>query len=190
MFIKNNFHIDPCGWLIPAQHSLSPNRSERPHHTPISLLVIHNISLPPGQFGGAEIIDFFLNQLDHNQHPYFEQLKQLTVSSHLLIRRDGAVIQFVPFTQCAWHAGVSNFQGRSQCNEFSIGIELEGTDNHPFTAIQYQTLALISKTLMDAYPLITPQHIVGHSDIAPGRKTDPGALFDWQKFYHCVSLIT
>ena len=190
MLRTNNFQIDSRSWLTPAKHSLSPNRSERPSNMPISLLVIHNISLPPGQFGGSAISDFFLNQLDHSKHPYFEQLKPLTVSSHLLIRRDGEVIQFVPFDQCAWHAGLSTFQGRSQCNDFSIGIELEGTDNHPFTETQYHLLASVTKTLMDHYPLITPENIIGHSDIAPGRKTDPGPLFDWQKFYRCVNLIT
>lgn len=190
MPLKNSFQINPRSWLVPAKHSLSPNLSKRPENMPISLLVIHNISLPPDQFGGPEISDFFLNQLDYSQHPYFEQLKPLTVSSHLLIRRDGEVIQFVPFDQCAWHAGVSNFQGRSHCNDFSIGIELEGSDYQPFTKIQYQILASITKTLINHYPLITPQNIVGHSDIAPGRKTDPGPFFDWQKFYHYVNLIT
>jgi AmpD protein len=190
MSLKNSLHIDNTSWLNPVTRHLSPNRSERPQNAEISLLVIHNISLPPGQFSGSAIIDFFLNQLDTNQHPYFEQLKYLKVSSHLLIRRDGEVIQFVPFSQCAWHAGHSSFQGRARCNDYSIGVELEGSDDDLYTEIQYETLAAVTAALLQHYPLINLEHIVGHSDIAPGRKTDPGPLFDWQKFYHCVKLIT
>lgn len=179
---QTEFQITDDSWLIPAEHKLSANRSARPDNIPISLLVIHSISLPPNQFGGSEIIDFFLNQLDHSKHPYFKQLKEMTVSAHLLIRRNGAVIQFVPFDQCAWHAGVSNFKGQSACNQFSIGIELEGSDDQAFTAIQYEVLTVVTRTIMQRYPLIDLSHIVGHSDIAPGRKTDPGPWFDWQKF--------
>lgn len=179
---QTDFQINDDSWLIPAEHKLSPNHSERPANTPISLLVIHGISLPPNQFGGPEVINFFLNQLDHSKHPYFENLKNMRVSAHLLIRRNGEVIQFVPFDQCAWHAGVSNFQGRSACNQFSIGIELEGSDDQAFTTIQYEVLTRVTRAIRQRYPLIDLSHIVGHSDIAPGRKTDPGPLFDWQKF--------
>lgn len=157
----------------------SPNCGDRPDPNDISLLVIHNISLPPGQFGGPHIDALFCNALDRLAHPYFASICELRVSAHLLIRRDGIVVQYVPFNRKAWHAGSSSFAGRSECNEYSIGIELEGTDEIPFTDKQYQQLALITRLLMSAYPAITPARIAGHSDIAPGRKTDPGQCFDW-----------
>lgn len=146
---------------------------------PIDMVVIHGISLPPGQFGGRAVQDFFCGHLDIGAHPSFQDIAHLRVSAHLFIKRSGEVIQFVPFTKRAWHAGESFFQGRSRCNDFSIGIELEGTDDIPYETCQYQQLGEILNTLMLTYTAITPDRIVGHIDIAPGRKTDPGAAFDW-----------
>jgi N-acetyl-anhydromuramoyl-L-alanine amidase len=160
----------------------SPNCSDRPDGGDISLLVIHNISLPPGQFGGPHIDELFCNRLDGLAHPYFGGICELRVSAHLLIRRDGMVIQYVPFDRKAWHAGVSSFDGRAECNEYSIGIELEGTDDITFTDEQYKQLARITRLLKETYPAITDARIVGHSDIAPGRKTDPGPSFDWPRY--------
>jgi len=159
----------------------SPNFNERPE-TEISLLVIHNISLPPGQFGCVSIEQLFTNQLDWDAHPYFQQIRGLEVSAHLLIDREGEITQFVPFDKRAWHAGVSCYDGRENCNDFSIGIELEGTDDLPYTQAQYNQLIRVSKALMETYPAITKERITGHQHIAPGRKTDPGHLFDWD-FY-------
>jgi len=169
-------------WLKEAIPCPSPNRDQRPGDTEIRLLVIHNISLPPGEFGGPWIQDLFLNKLDPQQHPYFQEIAQLQVSAHMLIRRDGALIQFVPLEQRAWHAGVSCFQDQERCNDFSIGIELEGCDEKDFTDIQYQVLAAATRSIQALYPTIEQDHIVGHSDIAPGRKTDPGPHFDWDKY--------
>ena len=169
------------GWLRPASHCPSPNQNERPQQE-VSLLVIHNISLPPGQFGGGYIEDLFLNSLPTQADPYFEEIAELQVSAHLLIDREGEVTQFVGFDKRAWHAGVSCYEGRDACNDFSIGIELEGTDDQPFTAAQYTKLVEICVVLFRCYPGLKPDRIVGHSDIAPGRKTDPGPCFDWQKF--------
>ena len=178
----NNFSVDLSTHRLKGAEQIdSPNFNERPS-ADISLLVIHNISLPPGQFDSHCVEQFFCNQLDTSQHPYFEEIKDLEVSSHLLIERTGRVVQFVPFDKRAWHAGTSSFDGRENCNDFSIGIELEGTDCQPFTEIQYQTLASIAETLMQSYPEITTNRIAGHSEIAPGRKTDPGPLFDWGYF--------
>lgn len=160
----------------------SPNHSERPDPSDISLLVIHNISLPPGQFGGSHIDELFCNRLDGLAHPYFADICELRVSAHLLIRRDGIVVQYVPFNRKAWHAGASIFAGRPECNEYSIGVELEGTDDLPFTDQQYRQLAQVTRLLMAAYPAITPARIAGHSEIAPGRKTDPGPCFDWARY--------
>jgi AmpD protein len=162
-----------------ARFVCSPNCDERPIGTEVSLLVIHNISLPPGQYGGCWIEDLFLNQLNPKADPYFATICDLKVSSHLLIRRDGEVVQFVPFNQRAWHAGQSKFAGCGCCNDFSIGVELEGCDDQPYTAQQYQTLAQVTDEIQQLYPAITPDNIVGHSDIAPERKTDPGPAFDW-----------
>jgi AmpD protein len=163
---------------------LSPNRNERPEGPQgvISLLVIHNISLPPGEFGGKAIQDFFLNQLDINAHPYYQEIELLKVSAHLFIDRQGQVTQFVPFNERAWHAGISSFGERENCNDFSIGIELEGTDEAPYTPEQYHSLNLCTKAIMITYPGITLENIVGHSDIAPERKTDPGPYFDWTAY--------
>lgn len=167
----------------------SPNFNQRPQiqnsepsHTIIDMLVVHNISLPPNEFGAHYIEDFFCNQLDCNAHEYFETIKDLQVSSHLLIKRNGDIVQFVPFNERAWHAGLSEFKGKSNCNDFSIGIELEGADHIPYEDDQYQALAQVTQALMDAYPNISRERLVGHSDIAPGRKTDPGPSFDWQKY--------
>ncbi len=152
----------------------------------ISLLVIHNISLPAGEFGKPYIHDLFLGQLDPNAHPSFASLASLRVSAHLFIDRQGHVTQFVPFHQRAWHAGASSFEGREGCNDFSIGIELEGTDTEPFTDAQYTALAEATRVIMSAFPAITRDRIVGHSDIAPSRKTDPGPFFDWKRFFGLI----
>jgi N-acetyl-anhydromuramoyl-L-alanine amidase len=159
----------------------SPNCSERGDIL-IDLLVIHNISLPPGQFGGTHIDQLFCNELDCNEHEFFKELDGLHVSSHLLIRRDGEIVQYVPFNMQAWHAGISVYQGRERCNEFSIGIELEGTDHEEFTDAQYSALIAVTRALFDAYPTMSEDKIAGHSDIAPERKTDPGPFFDWQRY--------
>lgn len=170
------------GILSDAQFIRSPNFNERPLGENINLLVIHNISLPAGNFETRAVIDFFCNRLDFHSHPSFHELANLKVSAHLFIRRNGEIIQFVPFHQRAWHAGVSHFEGRSDCNNFSIGIELEGTDNMAYNNTQYQRLAKISQSLMRVYPGITPKRIVGHCDIAPDRKSDPGPAFDWSYY--------
>ena len=174
----NDNHI-----LESARLCLSPNHSERDGDE-ISLLVLHNISLPPGKFGNGYIEKFFTNKLDSSDHPYFEQIFELQVSSHLLIERNGSIIQFVPFNKKAWHAGISKFQGRENCNEFSIGIELEGTDNLDYTKNQYESLVEATKEIMKVYPAISKENIVGHSDIAPDRKTDPGDSFNWNLYLH------
>lgn len=166
------------GWLQPCRQLISPHHNARPGGE-ISLLVIHGISLPPGEFGGPWIDDLFLGRLDPTAHPYFAEIATLQVSAHCLIRRDGELAQYVPFDERAWHAGASEFAGRSACNDFSIGIELEGTDESGYTEAQYLALAELTQTLQRHYPDITPERIVGHFDIAPGRKTDPGPSFDW-----------
>ncbi|RUM80573.1 MAG: 1,6-anhydro-N-acetylmuramyl-L-alanine amidase AmpD [Candidatus Thioglobus sp.] len=161
--------------LTSATQSPSINYNDRPNGE-ISLVVIHNISLPPGEFNNPYIEQFFTNQLDFNAHPYFKTIQDLQVSAHLLIKRDGSIIQFIPFDKRAWHAGESSFNGQDNCNDFSIGIELEGTDNLNYEAVQYQSLKTTLKQLKNYYSV---QNIVGHSDIAPGRKTDPGDAFNW-----------
>ncbi|QDP00367.1 1,6-anhydro-N-acetylmuramyl-L-alanine amidase AmpD [Thalassotalea sp. PS06] len=148
----------------------------------ISLLVIHNISLPPGQFGGNYIDQLFTGCLNPDEHEYFQEIYQLRVSAHCLIKRTGEIVQYVPFDKRAWHAGVSSFKGRDKCNDFSIGIELEGCDDIPYTQEQYQALANLTKAIQKQYPEILNEHITGHCDIAPGRKTDPGDSFDWQYY--------
>lgn len=160
----------------------SPNFNLRPQGDAVSLLVIHNISLPPGQFGTGKVQAFFQNRLDPNEHPYFEEIRHLTVSAHFLIERDGAITQFVSCHDRAWHAGVSCFDGREACNDFSLGIELEGTDTEPYTDAQYTVLAGLTRLLRAAFPGITPERIQGHCDIAPERKTDPGEAFDWSRY--------
>ncbi|WP_295580068.1 1,6-anhydro-N-acetylmuramyl-L-alanine amidase AmpD [uncultured Lamprocystis sp.] len=172
--------VDAAGWLLGAAQRPSPWCDDRPGDAPIDLLVIHNISLPPGEFGGQWIDDLFLGRLDPAAHPYFVVAAAAgPVSTHLLIRRDGQLVQYVPCGRRAWHAGRSTFGGRERCNDFSIGIELEGTDDRPFEPIQYQVLTSCTLAILARYPAITPARIVGHSDIAPGRKTDPGPCFDW-----------
>jgi len=170
------------GLLRGARQINSPNQSERPAGLEVDLLVIHNISLPPGEFGGNFVEQLFCNNLDKNHHPYFCEIAHLQVSAHLFVDREGLVTQFVPFNQKAWHAGESEFCGKSACNDYSIGIELEGTDFEPFTNSQYEVLTTISALLMQTYPRLILDRIVGHSDIAPARKTDPGPYFDWVKY--------
>ena len=173
---------DPAtGWCQGARHCPSPNFNARPEGE-ISLLVIHNISLPPGQFGTGKVQQFFQNRLDADEHPYFADIAAMQVSAHFLIERDGAVTQFVSCLERAWHAGKSFFDGRENCNDFSLGIELEGTDDQPYSEAQYAVLGQLTRGLLRAYPGITPARIQGHSDIAPGRKTDPGPAFDWARF--------
>jgi AmpD protein len=173
------------GRLAAARLVDSPNFDERPAGTAIELLVIHNISLPPGEFGGDAIVELFTNRLDASAHPFFASIAHLRVSAHLLIRRDGEAIQFVRFHDRAWHAGVSCWNGRERCNDFSIGIELEGTDEDPFTPAQYARLIGATQLLQRAYPL---RAATGHSDIAPERKTDPGPHFDWRLFRAATGL--
>lgn len=175
------FAVDASGRLHGVRYVASPNCDQRPDPADISLLVIHSISLPPQHYGGPWIEQLFTNRLDAAAHPYFEAVKDLRVSAHLLIRRRGGIVQFVPFVRRAWHAGLSRHEGRERCNDFSIGIELEGDDARPFTERQYQKLTAVTRLLLAAYPRITPARIVGHSEIAPGRKTDPGPRFDWRR---------
>lgn len=170
------FAIDQAGWCAHASRLPSPNADARPQPDDISLLVIHNISLPPNQFGGPYIADLFANCLDCAAHPYFDQLRDLHVSAHFLIRRDGSLLQFVSTLDRAWHAGMSHFGGRERCNDFSIGIELEGSDFTPFEPAQYDTLLALTLALQQRHGL---RDVVGHEHIAPGRKTDPGPFFDW-----------
>lgn len=178
----NLYTLDPQGrWLSGAAHRFSPFQDARPEGLPISALVIHNISLLPGQFGSDYVDQLFLGcvQVDH---PVLADVRGLRVSAHLFIRRNGQVIQYVPFDRRAWHAGVSELAGQSRCNDFSIGIEMEGSDHLPFTMAQYHSLIEVTSALLASYPDITLDRIVGHSDIAPGRKTDPGPHFDWNRY--------
>ena len=160
----------------------SPNFNTRPTGTSINLLVIHSISLPPKVYGSNHIENFFLNKLDHSLDPFYEEIKELKVSTHLLIKRDGEIIQFVPFNMRAWHAGESSFDGKDNCNDYSIGIELEGANDDDFEEIQYDKLCEVTIALQDEYKNITKENIKGHSDIAPGRKTDPGLFFNWDRY--------
>ncbi len=175
------------GLLSNATQISSDNFDDRPDGQNINLIVVHNISLPPDEYGGPYISQLFTNQLKKDEHPYFADIYQLKVSSHLLIRRDGEIIQYVPFHKRAWHAGASAYSGRQCCNDFSIGIELEGSDNIPYETIQYEKLAKLILELRQNYPDIDKNAITGHSDIAPGRKTDPGPAFNWG---HLQQLIT
>ncbi len=178
-------------WWVDEQHRLqpaarqvpSPHYDERPDPDDISLVVIHNISLPPGQFVGKWIDDLFLGRLDASAHPYFRDIAALRVSSHLCIFRDGSVTQYVPFDRRAWHAGASSWQGRERCNDFSVGIELEGTDDTRFEPAQYERLVQVLLALFARYPRLGSRKLTGHSDIAPGRKTDPGPYFDWSHLH-------
>jgi AmpD protein len=171
--------LDSRGWLGSARWVVSPNYDARPEHIVIDTLVIHHISLPSGHFGNGAIDQFFLNQLDPSADPYFQEIAHLKVSSHFLIDRTGQVTQYVSTHNKAWHAGVSSLEGREKCNDFSIGIELEGNGDIPFEAIQYQEIAKLTTLLENSFPI---KYIVGHSDIAPGRKTDPGPTFEWSRF--------
>jgi N-acetyl-anhydromuramoyl-L-alanine amidase len=172
--------------LSSALYMASPNCDARPDVDDIRLLVIHCISLPPEQFGGDYIDQLFCNELDPEIHPFFREIAGLRVSAHVLIRRDGRCHQYVPFDRRAWHAGVSQYQGRDKCNDFSIGIELEGSPQQLYTDVQYRVLATITQLLLEHYPRLSREAIVGHSDIAPGRKTDPGAYFDWCYFFSLI----
>ncbi len=174
--------LDRHGWLQSQRKvccTRSPNQDARPAGSQPYLLVIHNISLPPGVFGGTEVADLFLNSLDYSSHPWLERLRNLRVSAHFFVRRDGAIVQFVATGQRAWHAGVSSFEGRERCNDFSIGIELEGTDTEAYADAQYQTLAEVTAALRVRHAL---KAVRGHEHIAPGRKTDPGSSFDWSRY--------
>ncbi len=171
--------INASGCLDSVRFIPSPNCDERPTECAINLLVIHNISLPPDRFSGDGVIKLFTNQLDPEIHPYYQALHNLKVSAHFFIRRDGEVIQFVACNKRAWHAGISCWQGKTQCNDFSIGVELEGSDTQPFADAQYAALTVLSLMLQETYPIMD---IVGHSDIAAGRKTDPGPYFDWERY--------
>lgn len=170
-------------WLSDIPHIASPNFDQRPDPSDISLVVIHCISLPPGEFGKNYIDQLFCNQLNGEEHPYFKDIYQLKVSAHVLIKRDGTPVQYVPFNHRAWHAGQSNYEGRTRCNDFSIGIELEGTEHESYTDQQYLSLTQVINTLLSHYPALSKQHITGHSNIAPGRKTDPGPSFDWRRLF-------
>lgn len=166
----------PDGWLVGARHEASPNHGPRPDPAPVSLVVLHNISLPPGQFSGDAVERFFLNRLDPQEHPYFAEIADLQVSAHFFIRRSGRVIQFVGCDVRAWHAGRSTWLGQENCNDYSVGIELEGTDELPYTDDQYAALWDVIDALRARYPIAA---VAGHCHVAPGRKSDPGAHFDW-----------
>ncbi|PSW18517.1 1,6-anhydro-N-acetylmuramyl-L-alanine amidase AmpD [Photobacterium sanctipauli] len=174
-------------WLEGVKHVPSPFYDQRPDDNDISLLVVHNISLPPGEFGGPYIEQLFTGQLNPDDHPYFELISEFRVSAHCLIRRNGDIIQFVPLNCRAWHAGVSQFAGREKCNDYSIGIELEGTDTLPYTEAQYQVLSELTQAIIGKYPNVTPSRITGHEFIAPGRKTDPGFAFDWYAYKSLIA---
>ncbi|MGD8515246.1 MAG: 1,6-anhydro-N-acetylmuramyl-L-alanine amidase AmpD [Granulosicoccaceae bacterium] len=174
------------GWLLEARQVVSPNCDERPQGVEPELIVIHSISLPPCEYGGRWIDDLFTNRLEPAAHPYFEDIARLRVSSHVLIRRDGEIVQYVPFHARAWHAGESSYAGRDCCNDFSIGIELEGCDDDGYTAQQYEQLGCLIASLLAYYPTLSVERITGHSDISPGRKTDPGVHFVWSEMRDCI----
>jgi len=183
------YAVSPGAGLIrPATQCPSPNQDERPEGSEPELVIIHGISLPPGEFGGPYIESLFTNCLDCTAHPYFREIEGMQVSSHLLVRRDGELIQFVPFERRAWHAGLSQFRGRSCCNDYSIGIELEGTDDTPYTDEQYKQLVAVIQAIIATYPKISARRIAGHCDVAPGRKTDPGPAFNWLRLYDGLRL--
>ena len=180
--------VDPAtGLLIDVRQVLSAHFDARPAAAVPELIVVHGISLPPGEFGGPWIDRLFTGGLPPDAHPFFREAARGRVSAHALIRRDGQVVQYVPFGARAWHAGQSEYRGRPACNDFSIGIELEGTDDVPYTDAQYEQLALVAQALLATYPLLSATHIVGHSDVAPGRKTDPGPAFDWARWRRLLS---
>ena len=182
------FEIDHDQGLVEsARHSVSPNQDARPEGVEVDLIVLHGISLPPGEFAGPEIEQLFTNTLDWDSHAYFDEIRDVQVSAHLLVRRDGELVQFVPFSARAWHAGESCFQGRTRCNDHSIGIELEGEDDLAYDDRQYNTLIPLLASMLRAYPGLSARRIAAHSDIAPGRKTDPGPAFDWLRLYDGLS---
>ncbi|MGH8222419.1 MAG: 1,6-anhydro-N-acetylmuramyl-L-alanine amidase AmpD [Woeseiaceae bacterium] len=184
----NHYTVDSTsGRLSPARQLVSPNQDARPGDARPELIVLHGISLPPGEFGGPAIEQLFMNRLDCDAHPYYGGIRGMRVSAHLLIRRDGGVLQFVPFGARAWHAGSSRFRGRSRCNDFSIGIELEGSDDRPYADRQYEELVPIIRSIRAAYPAITSRHLAGHCDVSPGRKSDPGPAFDWLRLYDALA---
>ena len=174
------------GLMRNARQVASPNHDARPEGVEAELIVVHGISLPPGEFGGPWIERLFMNTLPLDMHPYFAEIGELRVSSHLLVARDGGLTQFVKFTDRAWHAGQSSYHGRPACNDFSIGVELEGLDTLAYEEAQYDALAEVVAALCDAYPRLSPERLVGHSDISPGRKTDPGPAFDWERARRCI----
>jgi AmpD protein len=176
--------VDAAGLVAGARYVPSPNCDERPAGAAITLLVVHNISLPPGEFGGEDVIRLFTNTLDWGAHPFYDGLRDLRVSAHFLIRRSGEILQFVPCGRRSWHAGLSSWRGRGRCNDFSIGIELEGTDTAPYADSQYEALTRLARVLRRAYPI---EDVVGHADIAPGRKTDPGPAFDWRRLRRAIA---
>jgi len=179
-----SFGVDTdTGLIQPARQCISPNNDDRPDGAVPESLIVHGISLPPGEFGGPEIEQLFTNSLDWDTHPYFAEIRGLEVSTHLLMRRDGELVQFVPFSRRAWHAGDSSFRGRTCCNDFSIGIELEGDDETPYTDSQYSVLIAVTNALVAAYPALSAREMAAHSDISLGRKTDPGPAFDWLRLY-------
>lgn len=182
--MSSSWFVDETHRLRPsAREVVSPHYDERPDPDDIALVVLHNISLPPGRFGGPWIDDLFCGRLDPDAHPYFREIAHLRVSAHLLIARDGAVTQYVSFDRRAWHAGVSSWQGRERCNDFSIGIEIEGSDDAPFEDVQYASLVQVLPALFERYRRLGSRKLTGHSDIAPGRKTDPGPHFDWSRLH-------
>ena len=178
--------VDEAGWLSDVEHVPSPNFGARPAGADVRLIVVHGISLPPGQYGGGHIERFFCNRLDTSAHEYFATISELEVSAHCLIERTGRLVQFVSFADRAWHAGVSSWRGEDNCNDFSIGIELEGCDEESYTDAQYRNLAKLVIGLRKQYPALTPDALCGHSDIAPGRKTDPGPFFDWARLNRMI----
>lgn len=174
------------GWINGVRKVPSPNCDARPPGEQLALIVVHGISLPPGEFGGGWIDDLFVNQLDAGAHPYFESIASLKVSAHVLIARDGAPTQYVSFNQRAWHAGMSSYCGRNVCNDFAVGIELEGADELAYESVQYDVLSRLVRALRATYSSLEDADVVGHSDISPGRKTDPGPAFDWTRFRHML----
>jgi AmpD protein len=187
LIVSSEFTVNAeTGLLDVARQCPSPNQDARPAGSSVDLIVLHGISLPPGQYGGDEIEALFRNELDWDAHPYFGEIRGMRVSAHVLIRRDGELVQFVPFTQRAWHAGESSFRGRACCNDFSIGIELEGEDETPYDDSQYSALSLVLRALMQAYPELSTRQLAGHCDVSPGRKSDPGTAFDWLRLYDAL----
>lgn len=184
MHHRGSLHIDTGSGLVqPARHVASPNFDERPADASLELILVHGISLPPDEYGGPYIDQLFTNALPTSGHPYFEKIAGLKVSSHALIRRDGQLVQYVPFHHRAWHAGASSYCGRERCNDFSIGIELEGSDEVAYEPVQYRMLVELIAALCQAYPTLSSSRVVGHSDVAPGRKSDPGPAFDWTRLH-------